>query len=115
MTHVGVKGDNIALSINADALADKYFTKVNVPDDAHKLVVQDTCTNFVLVGPFMQIINNEERIKLWDTVDDEGGNTHDVLFVIAVKLKDRIFRERNIEIPVRSNEKTSDTTVHRTN
>ncbi len=109
------KGDNIALSINADALADKYFTKVNVPDDAHKLVVQDTCTNFVLVGPFMQIINNEERIKLWDTVYDEGGNTNDVLFVIAVKLKDRIFRERNIEIPVRSNEKTSDTTVHRTN
>ena len=59
----------------------------------------------------MQIVNNEERMKLWDTVYDEGGNSHDVLLVIAIKLRDRIFKERNIEIPVRSDIKTSDVPV----
>ena len=98
------RGVMLAKKLRAQALVDKYVDRLYhlVPNDAHKLQIQETCQGFVATQ-LMQIIEQKERAIISEAIYKEGGNPNEILPIYAILFRDAIFKKHNIDVPEYAN------------
>ena len=92
------KGAALAKKMNARDIVDKYRRHILLPDDAHKLAIQEGCMIFAQ-NSLMELINHDEKNKILDEIYEEGGNAVNILNIFAVLFRDAFFKERGIPVP----------------
>lgn len=92
------KGRKIAEALNAQHFIEKYHHKVQVPEDADELQIQEVCFNFVSCG-FMSEVTGDELTLIRKEIYNQGGKIGNILIIFAILLRDKFLEDRGLEVP----------------
>ncbi|MBC6427759.1 MAG: hypothetical protein GDA55_00720 [Cellvibrionales bacterium] len=94
LTPRGIKN---AEALQADAIVEKYWQEVPLPEDPTRLAIQNACWNFASLR-LQAIMTPEEQKRLQEVCFEDGGDMRQILSIFAILLRNRIFQDRNIPI-----------------
>ncbi len=97
------RGEKIAQKLQSQAIVDKYAKHILLPEDATKFATQDACFSFANVR-LLNILNSEERIIVEDEIYEGDGNTWNILIIYGILFRDKIFKQRGIDVPAKPKE-----------
>lgn len=106
-------GRNLSERMKAEVIVKAHLDRVRfrIPEDAHKLQIQDICFNYALNGEFLSNVSHAERKLIWDFIYETGGNGADILIIYGILFRDAIFEERGIIAPAVSKNSNKKSTI----